>query len=141
VVKVERNSGTISYRHNGISAAPDAFSYRVKDMAGTPSNAAAVTVIVSVSDARVEILQPLEGSDVAGPTVTVSYTVSGAGFNHLHLALDGAGHNTIKDLTGTYTFSGVKPGAHVISAELVDAEHRPINTPSSKDSVSVNAVP
>jgi hypothetical protein len=140
VVKIDGASGTIGYRHNGISAGADTFSYRVKDASGTLSNTAAVTVLVNVSDARVEILQPPAGSAVTGDALTVKYAVSGSGFNHLHLALDGIGHNTITDLTGTYVFTSVTPGAHVLSAELVDADHRPINAPASKDSVSVNVV-
>lgn len=141
IVKVDPANGTITYRHNGISAAPDAFSYRLKSAAGTLSNTATVTVLVSISDARVEIVQPVADAEVRGDTLTVNYTVAGAGFNHLHLSIDGVGHNTIKDLTGTYTFEGVAPGAHVVTADLVDADHRPINAPRSKDSVNVTVVP
>lgn len=129
-------TGEVVYFHGGVSSAPDSFEYRVMDDMGEWSNPALVTITVLLPDAGVVLLSPTEGGQVNGPQITVRYGLQGDDYNHLHLTLNGQGHNTIRDLTGNFTFTGVVDGQHTISAQLVDAGHNPITVPSAFDSVS-----
>jgi len=82
---------------------------------------------------------------VSGTTLTVTFSVHNfqlvapggavaAGQGHLHVWLDGQGLQMV--WTPTATFTNVGPGAHTVTAELVDAQHEPI-TPGVRTSVAV----
>ncbi|HEY6572095.1 MAG TPA: Ig-like domain-containing protein, partial [Candidatus Eisenbacteria bacterium] len=71
------------------------------------------------------ITQPSGGSTVSGTTVDVSYTTAGdmTGVDHVHFTLDS--DPTVMDLTldGSYQFTGVSAGSHVLNAYLVNQDH------------------
>src|SRR5690606_20387443 len=93
-------------------------------------------VDVQENDSSVTITSPSDGEIVTGSDVTVSYSITGSAFDHLHLSLDGAGHVTISDLSGTYTFPSVSNGSHTVTAQLVDANHQPVAGSDTHDSVT-----
>ncbi len=132
-------TGIVTYQHDGIDLAADSFTYRVADGFGLFSGEATVSVTVEEINASVTITAPTEGETVASGDVTVNYELSGDDFDHLHLSLDGNGHSTIMDLTGTYTFTDVAAGPHTITATLVNAGHQPVNGPESEDAVTFTA--
>ncbi|TGD73950.1 PKD domain-containing protein [Mangrovimicrobium sediminis] len=134
-VQVNAATGAVTYYHGGVSLQADSFSYQVSDFSGQPSNTATVSIAVNQPDAQVQITLPAAGSVVTGPDVVVNYVLSGSDYDHLHLSLDGVGHNTIRDLTGSFTFTDVAPGVHTITAQLVDAGHTPVGTAESQDEV------
>ncbi len=136
IVEVDTETGQITYRHGGASTSTDSFSYTVEDDAGNTSNAATVSIGVLTPDAMVSITSPSVGETINSTDVVVNYTVSGADFDHLHLSLNGVGHNTITDLTGTFTFSGVEAGTHTLTAQLVNAAHQPLVTEDAVDTVN-----
>lgn len=140
VATVDAATGIISYSHGGASTIPDSFTYSVQDNAGLTSNTATVSVGVLIPNAVVNITSPYSGQTISGPTVVVTYQLSGTDYDHLHLSIDGLGHNTIRDLTGTFTFTDVAPGTHTITAQLVNSAHQPLVTDAAVDDVTFNVV-
>ena len=138
VATVDAATGTISYSHGGASTLPDSFTYTVQDDAGLTSNTATVSVGVLIPNATVNITSPYSGQTISSPTVVVTYQLSGTDYDHLHLSIDGLGHNTIRDLTGTFTFTDVAPGTHTVTAQLVNAAHQPLVTDAAVDEVTFN---
>ena len=136
IAEIDAATGSITYRHGGASTSTDSFSYTVEDDTGNTSNVATVSIGVLTPDAVVSITSPSAGETINSTDVVVTYTVSGTDFDHLHLSLDGAGHNTITDLTGTYTFSGVEAGSHTLTAQLVNASHQPLVTADAADTIT-----
>ncbi len=137
IASVNPTTGEINYQHGGASTQSDTFTYSFSDQAGVVSNTATVTITVGTPDATVQITSPAEGGLLQGPSLTINYTVSGTDYDHLHLSLDGAGHNTIMDLTGTYTFNNVSPGPHTVTATLVTAAHQPVPVASATDTIAI----
>ncbi|WP_158078516.1 Ig-like domain-containing protein, partial [Microbulbifer mangrovi] len=136
IAEVDTETGQITYRHGGASTSTDSFSYTVKDDAGNSSNIATVSIGVLTPDAMVTITSPSDGETINSTDVVVTYTVSGTDFDHLHLSLNGEGHNTITDLTGTYTFYGVEAGSHTLTAQLVNSTHQPLVIADAVDTVT-----
>ncbi|SMF13427.1 Glucose/arabinose dehydrogenase, beta-propeller fold [Alteromonadaceae bacterium Bs31] len=126
VAEVDAVSGQITYRHGGASTVPDSFQYTVADNQGIVSNIATVSIGVLEPDASVTITSPTAGETINGTEVVVTYSLAGSDYNRLHLSLDGSGHSTIMDMTGSYTFSEVDAGTHTISAQLVNGDHQAI---------------
>ena len=87
-------------------------------------------------DAQVSITSPFSAEVINGTDVVVTYSVSGTDYDHLHLSMDGEGHNTIRDLTGTFTFTNVEAGEHTLTAQLVNSSHQPLVTDDAVDTVT-----
>jgi glucose/arabinose dehydrogenase len=136
VVEVSDLTGAITYRHGGASTAADSFTYTVTNSLGQISNAASVAIGVLTPSAMVNITSPYSNQNVTGPNVVVTYSVAGTDFDHLHLSLNGQGHNTIYDMSGSYTFTNVPPGVHTVTAQLVNDSHQPLVTPTATASVT-----
>lgn len=116
------------------------------------NQAAPATEAPSTAEApigTVVILEPAEGSEVAGPSVTVRLDVSGfpivpagdmtPGTGHHHLYLDAdltpasepvpsveGSIIHMGDASATYTFQNVAPGEHRIIAVVADGAHFPL---------------
>lgn len=86
----------------------------------------------------VAISSPQNGATIVGDAVAVSWLSGGdlTDADHVHLRLDTGSVVMRPDLSGTYTFTGVAPGAHTLSIQLVDANHQILTNPESLDSVS-----
>ncbi|MBI3466479.1 MAG: Ig-like domain-containing protein [Planctomycetes bacterium] len=71
------------------------------------------------------ITAPGNGSQVAGPTITVNYTAVGdlTGVDHVHFSLDGGPEIMDVDFDGVKVLSDVPPGDHVLTGVLVRADH------------------
>jgi hypothetical protein len=117
---------------------------------GSPENQAAPATEATESPVRtVVILEPADGSEVAGPTVTVRLDVSGVpilpagdmtpGTGHHHLYLDAdltppsepvpsveGSIIHMGDASATYTFQNVAPGEHRLIAVVADGAHFPL---------------
>ena len=117
---------------------------------GSPENQAPQATEATESPARtVVILEPADGSEVAGPTVTVRLDVSGVsilpagdmtpGTGHHHLYLDAdltppsepvpsveGSIVHMGDASATYTFQNVAPGEHRLIAVVADGAHFPL---------------
>ena len=87
----------------------------------------------------ITILSPADGATVSSGDVTVTYTVAGSNFNHVHLSLDGAEPVMVFETSGSYTFNGVAAGPHVVAAELVDASHQTIMEDGASATVNFTA--
>src|SRR5690606_11934243 len=83
VVSVNTTTGAITYTHGGASLTGDSFTYRVADAQGTYSEPATVSVCVDAPDATITIDAPLAGTIVTGSSVTLNYTITGSGADHL----------------------------------------------------------
>lgn len=81
------------------------------------------------SSSAIKILSPKAGEKVASSAISVQYEllndgISAAGSPTYRLQLDS---RDPVETTGTdYSFSGLKPGKHVLTVEVVDANHTPI---------------
>ncbi len=128
----------LEYRHGGTSITPDRFVYQVfkGDVELTASRVAEISFLTA--QAMVRITSPENGATIEGDSLHVRYELAGDDFDHLHLSLNGKGHNTIRNLTGQYTFENVPPGRHVISAQLVDANHQSVRVRTASHEISVN---
>ena len=128
----------VNYRHGGSSMLRDTFSYRVL-LDGKHLKELDKKVIVDFRAARakVAILSPKQGQLITGGRVVVKYELSGADYDHLHISIDGTGHNTIRNLTGEYILENVPEGKHHIVAQLVDSNHRMVAVGSAKHTVAI----
>jgi MYXO-CTERM domain-containing protein len=88
---------------------------------------------------KITILAPSEGATVSSGDVTVTYTVAGSDFNHVHLSLDGGEPVMVFESSGSFTFSDVAAGPHTVTAELVDAAHNTITEDGATDTVNFTA--
>lgn len=86
----------------------------------------------------VSLLSPLDGATIQGDQVTLQWQSSGTLDNveHVDLQLDSNPAITRPELNGSYTFTGVTPGAHTLSIHLVDANHIDLPNPEATDSIS-----
>ena len=70
-------------------------------------------------------------------SLSVHYETRGSDFDHLHISLDDAGHNTIRELSGQFELELSTAGTHRVTAQLVDAQHRAIRFPQARDEVVI----
>lgn len=86
----------------------------------------------------VSIASPADGATIVGDSVTVNWLSGGdlTDADHVHLRLDTGTMVMRPDLNGSYTFTGVAPGAHTLSVRLVDANHTNLSNPEATDSIS-----
>jgi hypothetical protein len=124
----------------GDAPEPQAQSQQAEEAAAPSPEPAAITVT---------ILDPVEGAEVQGPTVTVHLAAAGirivpagaveAGTGHHHLYLDtdlGEPGVTVPKVEGAiihlgtgvsdYTFENVTPGPHRLIAVVADGVHVPL---------------
>ncbi|MCB9855835.1 MAG: IPT/TIG domain-containing protein [Phycisphaerales bacterium] len=89
----------------------------------------------------VAISSPLPGANIIGDEVSVSWLSGGdlTNADHVHLRLDTGSVVMRPDLSGAYTFTGVAPGAHTLSIQLVDANHQNLTNPEALDTVGFTA--
>jgi hypothetical protein len=115
----------------------------------TPPSEAAPAPAVDTPIGTVTILDPTEGAEVAGGTVTVQLEVAGfpiviagdmtPGTGHHHLYLDAdltpatepvpsipGSIVHMGDASSTFTFEGVAPGEHRLIAVVADGAHFPL---------------
>lgn len=88
----------------------------------------------------ISISTPRDGTVLGGPNVTVSYTTTGfdlVNVDHVQLSLDGVSGDWQHEATGSYTFKGVSPGVHTITAQLFLDHDSPLPNPEATDSVTV----
>jgi hypothetical protein len=84
---------------------------------------------VMVSSSALKILSPKAGEKVTSSAVDAKYellseAVSAAGSPNYRLQLDA--RDPVETTSTDYSFSGLAPGNHVLTLELVDANHTPI---------------
>lgn len=136
VVRIDSQTGTVKYQHGGASKEPDQF-----ELSWVGKNAINKKRLVRLRfrevSANIQIRSPSNGAVLPAGDVHVEYNLSGEDFDHLHIALDHKGHNTIRDLTGRFTLAGVTQGEHTVSAQLVDANHRAIRAVQASDEVTI----
>lgn len=86
---------------------------------------------------RLYITQPVEGMQITGPTVAVSYTTSGdpTGVDHVHFQLDSLPQVMDRPLDGSYQFTDVSAGPHTLRGYLVRDDHSKI---TGTDATPVN---
>ena len=75
------------------------------------------------------ILKPAAGEKVRANTITVTYSLanpgaSAAGQPNFQLRLDA--QDPVNTTATEYTFTGLQPGAHTITVQLVDANGTPV---------------
>ena len=92
------------------------------------SNAAQQSVMAASSSLR--ILSPTVGEKIGSTSLDVRYELTDSGADaapspNYRLQLDG--RDPVETLDTEYNFTGLAPGAHTLTLELVDANHTPIN--------------
>jgi len=117
-------SGKVDYQHGGASTDPDNFSYLISIIGHTEKLEASVSINVHLPDSRVHILSPIPGATIQGDTVTVEYRITGDGHDHAHIQLNGEGHISIPDGSGSYQFTNVEPGSHSVTISLANSNHK-----------------
>ncbi|MBS3803291.1 MAG: PQQ-dependent sugar dehydrogenase [Oleiphilaceae bacterium] len=133
---VDTGTGEILYQHDGVTTETDSFTYAVSDLEGLSSNSASVIMTVTAPEASVIITSPEPAAFLQGSSVTVSFELSGTGYDHLDLSIDELAHESIADpSSGDYTFFNIAPGEHLIKAELADSAHSPLSGQDATDSV------
>ena len=91
-------NGTVTYTNNGDPATSDTFQYTIKDLAGTVSNAATVSITVNPA--------PLLGVDDTGSVVEDSATNTATG-NVLTNDTGGVGTKTVSAVNGSAVGAGI----------------------------------
>lgn len=137
-------SGVWAYQHAGTSDINDRFEVELFQTAKIHDEVsvikAGITVEVVQNIAKVNILSPADGESVAGDSVSVSYTISGSGYDHLHLELISqnsvpssdahpdhnthSGHVSLYGAEGTHVFKNLGPGEYAVNATLARSDHR-----------------
>lgn len=80
--------------------------------------------------AKLNITQPTTNQSITGTSVTALYTpnknTAPAGVAHVHWSLDGGADVLDTNFTGSFTFSNIPVGSHILMGHLVDANHQMI---------------
>lgn len=86
----------------------------------------------------VAIVAPQEGATITGDTVTAQWLSGGdlTNVDHVHLRLDTGTVVMRPDLNGAFAFTGVAPGPHTLTIQLVDAAHQVLTNPEATRSVN-----
>lgn len=114
--------------------------------------ALAVAPGLAAADPALEVLSPLEGETIQGTDVTIEFEASDfsvvpstvplgkagqrpdanrEGEGHVHFMLD-LMPVVVWESTDPYTLTGVPPGEHVLTVELVNNDHSPLSSPISQ---------
>ena len=96
----------------------------------TPSTGGSTTTSATAQSGAIRVLSPKVGEKLDSTMVTVNYEVtnpgmSAAGSPTFRLQLDG--RDPVETVDTTYSFTGLTVGKHVLSIEMVDANHTPIS--------------
>ncbi|MCB0644502.1 MAG: PKD domain-containing protein, partial [Phaeodactylibacter sp.] len=86
----------------------------------------------------VSILSPTEGEVITGTEATISWSSTGtiAG-DHVHLIVDGQlPHITIMMTNGSYTVTGLSPGAHSFQLSVANSNHVVYTNPGATQTVN-----
>ncbi|MDJ0923879.1 MAG: choice-of-anchor D domain-containing protein, partial [Acidimicrobiia bacterium] len=87
----------------------------------------------------ITIIEPEESDVIVGDQVEVEWATTGGllSNDHVHLQLDGEPHIGSLPQNGMYTFEGVAPGPHTITANIADALHTEYTNPESMAVVNI----
>ena len=133
-----------SYTFTGVAPGPHTLSIQLVNASHQnltnpeATDSINVTMQAVVSDApTVMLLAPLDGASITGDDVVVQWETTGTldEVDHVHLRLDTGSVVMRPELNGAYTFTGVAPGAHTLTIQLVDANHQNLANPEALDSV------
>jgi hypothetical protein len=95
---------------------------------------------VAQSD-RVRVISPKEGQHIAQSYVSVRFELKTpnptSNFPNFHVQLDG--QDPVRTTSPEYTFTGVAPGNHMVTVEMVDANETPI--PGTRTEVHFSVLP
>ena len=129
--------GHLEYQHGGANLTADHLLVRWTGTEGAGINTP-IRLHFREVEAVIEITSPKTGDVFPVGMLSVTYKLSGRDFDHLHIALNDEGHNTIRELSGQFDLQLDKPGSHQVSAQLVDAQHRAIRVPQARHEVQIN---
>lgn len=129
-------SGKVDYQHGGASTEHDKFSYLISIIGHTEKVEASVSISVHLPDSRVHISSPAPGATIQGDAVTVEYLITGNDHDHAHIQLNGKGHISIPDGSGSYQFTNVEPGSHRVTISLANSNHRQLAGSGTRSSVN-----
>jgi MYXO-CTERM domain-containing protein len=87
----------------------------------------------------IDITAPAEGENVASGDVVVTYESFGTAFDQVRLVLDGGTPVDLAEASGSYTFTGVASGAHVLTATLLDDMGQPLMDAAATETVNFTA--
>ncbi|MDX2283207.1 MAG: PKD domain-containing protein [Bacteroidia bacterium] len=140
-LSVNPATGAVTYIHDGLGAISDQFTYTVENTDNELSNLATVHLNL-LGPPTVNILSPIANAQIGGSSVLVEYSASGdlSGVDHVELTLDAGTPVELNDLNGIYTFTGVAPGPHTVTAKLLDGSHTPLGNPEATDNVSFSVL-
>ena len=129
------NSAVVEYQHGGASDQPDYFSYLVSDVQSSEKRKVDVSITVRVPTAKVLILSPAQGATIQGGAVTVEYRITGDGYDHAHIQLNGEGHISLAQGSKSYRFADVEPGVYRVTLSLANSRHKPLTGPGTTTSI------
>ena len=87
----------------------------------------------------IDITAPTEGETVGSGDVIVTYATFGTAFDQVRLVLDGGTPVDLAEANGSYTFTGVAAGAHVLTATLLDDLGQPLLDAAATETVNFTA--
>jgi glucose/arabinose dehydrogenase len=130
-------NGSVTYTHNGTSTLPDNFLYKVENTGGDESGVAIANLRRGGAPAII-VSTPMENDVIFSTSATVSFSAQGdlAGNERVRLTLDGGTPVLQYFSNGSYTFTGLPYGPHVLLAELLDNSNTPLGNPEA--SITVN---
>jgi hypothetical protein len=89
----------------------------------------------------ITLTNPVDGAIIPGDQITVSWTTTNTNAgDHVHLTLDNNPYVGGLSLSGTYVFTNVVTGAHVITAEVASTSHVVYTNSEATDVISVNVI-
>lgn len=89
----------------------------------------------------VNVLSPVPDTVLYSNLVQVSWTTSGViSGDHIHLTLDSGSHVTIEQQNGSYYFSNVDTGDHVIIIHIANVTHQEYQNPEARDTIRFRVV-
>lgn len=131
----------------GVAPGPHTIAVTLTDAADQPlSNSEATDTVsfttqaVALDPPTIAITSPADGATITGTSLSVNWQTSGdlTDADHVHVMLDGGSHQSVFDLNGSATFSGVAAGSHTLAVTIADASHQILTNPEATDSVGVN---
>ena len=86
---------------------------------------------------EITITAPAPDAVIQSDSVTVAWTTTGANANdHVHVTLDSEPYVGGQPLNGSYTFSGLSKGPHMITVQVADVVHTLYTNPEATDAVN-----
>lgn len=105
------------------------FAISIAGAQSTPSTAPGTQTSVMAASSSLKIVSPTVGQKIGSTAVDVQYQMTDAGASAApsptyRVQLDG--RDSSETLDTEYSFTGLAPGPHSATVELVDANHNPI---------------